>query len=89
MGRLASSPFHRPHQGRGSSTDWREFAARDKLQAIGSGWARKCSAAVLAVPSAVIPAETNYLLNPLHADFRRIRIGKPEKFETDLRSHKA
>jgi RES domain-containing protein len=37
------------------------------------------------VPSAVIPAETNYLLNPLHADFRRIRIGKPEKFETDLR----
>ena len=66
-------------------SDWRELAARDKLQAIGTEWARKASAAVLAVPSAVIPAETNYLLNPLHADFRRIRIGKPEKFETDLR----
>jgi RES domain-containing protein len=32
-----------------------------------------------------IPVETNYLLNPLHADFRRIKIGKPQKFATDLR----
>src|SRR5215510_14764287 len=29
----------------------------------------------------------NYLLNPLHRDFRRIRVGKPERFETDLRRH--
>lgn len=66
-------------------TDWRGIAAREKLRGIGTGWARKRSAAVLAVPSAVIPAETNYLLNPLHPDFRRIRVGKPERFETDLR----
>ena len=37
------------------------------------------------MPSAVIPAESNYLLNPLDRDFRRIRVGKPERFETDLR----
>jgi hypothetical protein len=37
------------------------------------------------VPSAVIPAESNYLLNLLRQDFRRIRVGKPERFETDLR----
>ncbi|MBM3358419.1 MAG: RES domain-containing protein [Betaproteobacteria bacterium] len=66
-------------------SDWRDIAAREKLQAIGTEWATKRSAAVLAVPSAVIPAETNYLLNPRHPDFRRIRIGKPQKFETDLR----
>jgi RES domain-containing protein len=66
-------------------SDWRDIAGREKLQAIGTAWARKRSAAVLAVPSAVIPVETNYLLNPLHADFRRIGIGKPQKFETDLR----
>ena len=65
--------------------DWRDIAAREKLQAIGTEWARKRSAAALAVPSAVIPVETNYLLNPLHADFRRIKIGKPERFATDLR----
>lgn len=66
-------------------SDWRDIGAREKLQAIGTEWARKQSAAVLAVPSAIIPAETNYLLNPRHPDFRRIRIGKPQKFETDLR----
>lgn len=73
----------------GLPSDWRNIAAREKLQAMGTEWARKRSAAVLAVPSAVIPAESNYLLNPLHTEFRRIRIGKPEKFETDLRLIKA
>src|SRR3972149_11448554 len=54
-------------------SDWRDLAAREKLQAIGTKWATKRSAAVLAVPSAVVPSETNYLLNPLHPDFRRIK----------------
>ena len=61
-------------------SDWCDIAAREKLQALGMQWARKRSAAVLAVPSAVIRVETNYLLNPLHPDFRRIKIGKPRKF---------
>ncbi|MGH8194063.1 MAG: RES family NAD+ phosphorylase [Woeseiaceae bacterium] len=65
--------------------DWRSMASRSRLQAIGTDWAKKNSAAVLAVPSAVIPAEANYLLNPLHADFRRIKFGKPQRLETDLR----
>ncbi len=65
--------------------DWQKIDGREKLRAIGTEWARKQSAAVLAVPSAVIPAELNYLLNPLHSDFRRIKIGQPQKFETDLR----
>ena len=51
---------------------WRGLAARQQLQAIGTRWARKGGSAVLAVPSAVVPDETNYLLNPLHAEFRRI-----------------
>jgi len=66
-------------------TQWRELHARAELRAIGSEWAREQTAAVLAVPSAVIPAELNYLLNPLHPDFRRISTGKPQRFQTDLR----
>lgn len=66
-------------------SDWREIGARGKLQVIGAAWARKRSVAVLAVPSAIVPAESNYLLNPLHADFKRIKIGKPSTVETDLR----
>ena len=55
-------------------TDWRDLGGRERLQAIGSDWARRRSSAVLAVPSVVIPTETNYLLNPLHAAFARIEI---------------
>src|ERR1700678_1193898 len=36
--------------------------------------------AVLSVPSAVIPRERNYLLNPAHSDFNLIRFSSPEPF---------
>lgn len=65
--------------------DWRSLAAREQLQAIGTDWAKRRSGAVLAVPSAVIPYETNYLLNPLHPSFAKIEIGEPQDFITDLR----
>lgn len=65
--------------------DWRELAAREQTRAIGNAWVRRQSSAVLAVPSAVIPAETNYLLNPLHPGFAKIEIGEPQDFITDFR----
>ncbi len=65
--------------------DWRDFAVREQLQTIGTEWARKNASAVLAVPSAVVPAETNYLLNPVHPHFKHIEIGKPRALVTDLR----
>lgn len=64
---------------------WREGPARQELQALGSNWIRRQTSAVLAVPSAVIPDETNYLLNPTHPDFAAIEIGEPQDFVTDLR----
>ncbi len=65
--------------------DWRSPAAKDELQKRGADWVRGVASAVLAVPSAVIPAETNYLLNPKHPDFARIEIGEPLELVTDLR----
>jgi hypothetical protein len=40
---------------------------------------------VLRVPSAVIPAEYNFLLNLSHKDFEKLRIGKPQRFRFDRR----
>jgi RES domain-containing protein len=40
---------------------------------------------VLALPSVIIPSESNFLLNPAHPDFKKISIGKPEPFVFDLR----
>jgi RES domain-containing protein len=66
-------------------SDWRTRAALYHLQAIGSDWIRRKSSAVLAAPSAVIPNEMNYLLNPAHPAFPKIGIGKAQDFTTDLR----
>ena len=65
--------------------DWRDPAARDTLRRIGAEWVRRQDTAILAVPSAVIPIETNYLLNPAHPDFGRVGIGAPELLEADQR----
>jgi len=41
--------------------------------------------AVLALPSAISPADTNFLLNPGHPDLKRIRIAAPIDYEFDPR----
>lgn len=64
---------------------WRAQAVRDQLQALGGEWLRQSRSCVLAVPSAVMPAEFNFLINPLHPDFQNITVGEPELLDTDLR----
>lgn len=43
------------------------------------------SQAVLRLPSAVIPEEYNYLLNPNHPDFNRLCLSEPKPFSFDPR----
>lgn len=64
---------------------WRSPASRQQLQEMGRQWLSGGRAAVLAVPSAVLPLEENFLLNPRHTDFARIRIGAAEALDTDSR----
>src|SRR5258706_7845972 len=72
-----------------STTDlpanWRRSPAAPELQAIGDRWILERTSAVLQVPSAIIERENNYLINPLHADFRRVKLSRPEPFRIDLR----
>ena len=64
---------------------WRQTPAPPELAAIGDRFARKRRDAILIVPSALAPDEANWLLNPDHLDFRRIRIHSPEPFTYDTR----
>ena len=75
-------------RGRDLPAAWRTHPAPDALAALGTDWVREGRTAVLAVPSAVIPQEENYLLNPGHVDFRRVRIGRPGPFRFDERMWK-
>ncbi|MGH7794370.1 MAG: RES family NAD+ phosphorylase [Candidatus Binatia bacterium] len=68
--------------------NWRSYPAPETLKDITTAWVKGSSTAVLAVPSAVIPSERNYLLNPKHPDFRRIGIQQAIPFEFDPRMWK-
>lgn len=65
--------------------DWRHYPAPQSLGDIGTRWAREGKTAILTVPSAIIPTELNYLLNPVHPAFKQIRVGKPAPFQFDPR----
>ena len=65
--------------------DWRDFPAPRALQQIGDQWAVEQRSVVLQVPSAIVPAELNYILNPRHPDFTQITIGSPSQFPFDPR----
>ena len=68
--------------------DWRNLSTRDTLQTIGKNWLTSMRSAILSVPSAVLPAERNYLINPNHSDFQKIMLGSPESLQTDMRLYK-
>ena len=52
---------------------------------VGDGWIAAAASAVLAVPSAILNTDDNYLLNPAHPDFPKLEIGKPEDLAIDER----
>lgn len=67
---------------------WRKYPALDALADLGTRWVEEGKTAILAVPSAVVPQERNYLLNPAHQRFREIWPGKPEPLSLDSRMWK-
>jgi RES domain-containing protein len=64
---------------------WRRYPAPPATRSFGDQWLDRARSAVLAVPSAIIPREWNYLVNPAHPDIKRITIGTPEPFAFDPR----
>src|SRR5438046_9551145 len=65
--------------------DWRIFPPPTSTMKIGDRWARGRQSAVLALPSAISPADTNFLLNPEHPAFKRIRVHPPINYDFDPR----
>lgn len=65
--------------------DWRSHPPHALLREIGSEWIASGTSLVMQVPSVVSPTESNYLLNPAHPDFRKIKAGMASPVEWDSR----
>ncbi|ADB38048.1 RES family NAD+ phosphorylase [Spirosoma linguale] len=65
--------------------NWSDYWQYSVCQQIGGEWLENRRSAVLRVPSAIIPDEWNYLLNPAHPDFSGISLVRTEPFSFDPR----
>jgi RES domain-containing protein len=64
---------------------WRSSSISSITQDLGKRWFLEDGEVVVAVPSVVVPTETNYLINPRHADFSRIIVHKPQPLQVGPR----
>lgn len=56
-----------------------------ETQFIGDDFVSQKNAAVLKVPSAIVPPEFNYLINPNHLDSKKIKVISIQRLEFDSR----
>ena len=66
-------------------TDWKEHPPTSSTQAIGDDFVLQDAALLLKVPSCIVPDEYNYLINPHHADMKRIQVCKTVAMGFDSR----
>lgn len=65
--------------------NWDQFENMHFTQALGDEWIEKGETAVLKVPSSIVHEEFNYLLNPNHSDFHKIKLLAVKPFLFDDR----
>jgi RES domain-containing protein len=64
---------------------WASSPPGPATQSLGDRWLSERRSVVLRVPSVVLPAEHNYVLNPLHVDFQQVQVGEVEELRIDPR----
>lgn len=65
--------------------DWKSSPAPSSTKDFGSKLLLAAVEPVIKIPSSVIPAEFNYLLNPLHSDSKKFKVIDISDFIYDVR----
>lgn len=58
--------------------NWAQHPIPEQTQRKGKAWLEKQQHLALKVPSAVVPLDSNFVLNPLHHGFTALKIGTPQ-----------
>lgn len=68
--------------------DWNNHPPNSITQKIGDNFIDSIDECLLKVPSAVVQGDFNYLINPYHSDFKKIKIIEITDFPFDKRIFK-
>jgi RES domain-containing protein len=64
---------------------WKAIPAPKATKEIGDKWFDEKISVVLKVPSTVVPTQWNFVLNPTHPDFNKLKSGEIRVLELDDR----
>ncbi|HAL81790.1 MAG TPA: RES domain-containing protein [Mucilaginibacter sp.] len=67
------------------TANWTDYDQMYITQSLGEKWVNENETAILQVPSSIISEEVNYLINPNHKDFEKIKVIKNQPFVFDKR----
>jgi RES domain-containing protein len=65
--------------------DWQKIENYGYCRNIAADWLSDVSTAILKVPSVLVKNEFNFILNPNHSDFKKIKLTGAEDFIFDPR----
>ncbi len=65
--------------------DWQAYPSPRSLKGFGDDFVREKTFLALRVPSAIVPQEFNYVINPSHAQMQDVKIKLVEPFRFDAR----
>ena len=65
--------------------NWNAEPPTVQTMQIGDDWVHAGKSVALGVPSVLSASEMNFLLNPKHPDFKKIKISQPIEFRFDSR----
>jgi RES domain-containing protein len=68
--------------------DWNVFPCTFETPLLGDDFIKRNQACILKVPSAVVKGDFNFLINPYHVDFYKIKITEQNDFPFDKRIFK-
>ncbi len=66
-------------------SSWQQNPSPAALRKIGDGFIKENKKMALKLPSAILPEEFNYLLNPSHPSFRKIKLISKREIRFDPR----
>jgi RES domain-containing protein len=64
---------------------WADFPAPEEVRAIGDSWVESAETLLLRVPSAIVPLEHLFVLNPDHPARQHLAVAPPVPFRLDPR----
>jgi RES domain-containing protein len=65
--------------------NWNSIENYSYCQSLGNKWLNDNNSSILQLPSVVMKQEHNYLINPQHPDFIKIKLRGKEDFDFDKR----